>query len=160
MLRRPPDTGHLRLSTGSSHLAKPSCTPRQNGGERAEQGTGGCQLQREPCPCCYGQDLHALPTHCPTPGWVLRDGENIYTSGQQHTKAAVSNLLQLPWPYERHSQAKAIWRFLGADPVLAREVLHILLYDSPERGGANVRETQDGSCLQPDRLPPATTRGL
>ncbi|CAM2100689.1 unnamed protein product [Caretta caretta] len=57
-------------------------------------------------------------------------------------------------------QAKAIWRFLGADPTLAREVLHILLYDSPEKGWAHARQTQDRSCPEPARLPPATTRGL
>ncbi|KAH1168596.1 hypothetical protein KIL84_013186 [Mauremys mutica] len=54
----------------------------------------------------------------------------------------------------------AIWRFLGADPMLTREVLHILLDDSPEKGWANPGQTQDRSCPQPDRLPPATTYGL
>ncbi|XP_065435365.1 uncharacterized protein LOC135978346 [Chrysemys picta bellii] len=64
----------------------------------------------------------------------------------------------MPWPYKR--PAKAIWRFLGADPMLTREVLHILLDDSPEKGRANRGQTQDRSCPQPARLPPATTCGL
>ncbi|XP_044861874.1 uncharacterized protein LOC123364116 isoform X4 [Mauremys mutica] len=64
----------------------------------------------------------------------------------------------MPWPYKR--QAKAIWRFLGADPTLTREVLHILLCDSPEKGQANARQSQDRNCPQPARLPPATTGSL
>nr|XP_023959794.2 uncharacterized protein LOC103305990 [Chrysemys picta bellii] len=40
------------------------------------------------------------------------------------------------------------------------QVLHILLYDSPEKGRANPGQTQDRSCPQPARLPPATTCGL
>ncbi|TFK03117.1 WD repeat-containing protein 73 [Platysternon megacephalum] len=54
----------------------------------------------------------------------------------------------------------AIWRFLGADPLLTRGVLHILLYDSPEKGRANPGQTQDRSCPLPARLPPATTCSL
>ncbi|KAM7144510.1 maestro heat-like repeat-containing protein family member 1 [Macrochelys suwanniensis] len=108
------------------------------------------------------QDLQAALAYTLSPprGGRLSDGLRniIHLLARQHTKAAVSNLLQLPWPYER--QAKAIWKFLGADPVLAREVLHILLFDSPERGWANGSETQDGNCPQLARLPPATTRGL
>ncbi|XP_044859109.1 maestro heat-like repeat-containing protein family member 1 isoform X2 [Mauremys mutica] len=74
----------------------------------------------------------------------------------------------MPWPYNRRrqqrkegaptsweNQAKAIWRFLGADPTLTREVLHILLCDSPEKGQANARQSQDRSCPQPARLLPA-----
>ncbi|XP_039390701.1 uncharacterized protein LOC120403548 isoform X2 [Mauremys reevesii] len=64
----------------------------------------------------------------------------------------------MPWPYKRH--IKAIWRFLGADLTLTREVLHILRDDSPEKGQANASQTQDRSCPQPAWLLPATTRGL
>ncbi|XP_074823136.1 maestro heat-like repeat-containing protein family member 1 [Natator depressus] len=108
------------------------------------------------------QDLHAALSYtlCPPRGGRLSEGTRdiLRLLARQHTKAAVSILLQMPWPYER--QAKAIWRFLGADPTLAREVLYILLYDSPEKGRAHARQTQDRSCPQPARLPPATTRGL
>ncbi|CAM4609873.1 unnamed protein product [Lepidochelys olivacea] len=44
--------------------------------------------------------------------------------------------------------------------MLARAVLHILLYDNPEKGQANAKQTQDRSCPQPAWLPPATTSGL
>ncbi|XP_044861877.1 uncharacterized protein LOC123364118 isoform X2 [Mauremys mutica] len=126
MFRRPPDTGHLRLSTGSSRLAKV-------------------------------QDLHMAfsSTLSPPRGRRLSDGKRdiLHLLARQHTKAAVSILLQMPWPYER--QAKAIWRFLGADPTLAREVLHILLCVSPEKGQTNARQSQDRSYPQPAQLPPA-----
>ncbi|XP_039377087.1 uncharacterized protein LOC120396363 isoform X2 [Mauremys reevesii] len=74
MFRRPPDTGHLRLSTGSSRLAKV-------------------------------QDLHTAlsSTLRPPQGRRLSDTKRdiLHLLARQHTKAAVSILLQMPWPYER-----------------------------------------------------------
>ncbi|XP_065421250.1 maestro heat-like repeat-containing protein family member 1 [Chrysemys picta bellii] len=108
------------------------------------------------------QDLQAALSYTLSPprGGRLSEGTRdiLHLLARQHTKAAVSILLKMPWPYKRPS--KAIWRFLGADPMLTREVLHILLYDSPEKGRANPGQTQDRSCPQPARLPPATTYGL
>ncbi|XP_053898223.1 maestro heat-like repeat-containing protein family member 1 [Malaclemys terrapin pileata] len=109
-----------------------------------------------------GQDLQAALSYTLSPprGGQLGEGTRdiLHLLARQHTKTAVSILLKMPWPYKR--PAKAIWRFLGADPMLTREVLHILLDDSPEKGRANPGQTQDRSCPQPARLPPATTCGL
>ncbi|XP_044876815.1 maestro heat-like repeat-containing protein family member 1 isoform X4 [Mauremys mutica] len=108
------------------------------------------------------QDLQAALSYTLSPprGERLSDGTRdiLHLLARQHTKTAVNILLKMPWPYKHH--IKAIWRFLGADPMLTREVLHILLDDSPEKGWANPGQTQDRSCPQPDRLPPATTYGL
>ncbi|XP_039347272.1 maestro heat-like repeat-containing protein family member 1 isoform X5 [Mauremys reevesii] len=108
------------------------------------------------------QDLQAALSYTLSPprGGRLSDGTRdiLHLLARQHTKTAVSILLKMPWPYKHH--IKAIWRFLGADPMLTREVLHILLDDSPEKGWANPGQTQDRSCPQPARLPPATTYGL
>ncbi|XP_039374523.1 maestro heat-like repeat-containing protein family member 1 [Mauremys reevesii] len=108
------------------------------------------------------QDLQAALSYTLSPprGERLSDGTRdiLHLLARQHTKTAVNILLKMPWPYKHH--IKAIWRFLGADPMLTREVLHILLDDSPEKGWANPGQTQDRSCPQPARLPPATTYGL
>ncbi|KAM9124616.1 maestro heat-like repeat-containing protein family member 1 [Pangshura tecta] len=108
------------------------------------------------------QDLQAALSYTLSPprGGRLSDGTRdiLHLLARQHTKTAVNILLKMPWPYKHH--IKAIWRFLGADPMLTREVLHILLDDSPEKGWANPGQTQDRSCPQPARLPPATTYGL
>ncbi|XP_074925157.1 maestro heat-like repeat-containing protein family member 1 [Chelonoidis abingdonii] len=105
------------------------------------------------------QDLQAALSYTLSPprGGRLSDGTRdiLHLLARQHTKTAVNILLKMPWPYEHH--IKAIWRFLGADPMLTREVLHILLYDSPEKGWANPGQTQDRNCPQPARLPPAVS---
>ncbi|XP_039374533.1 maestro heat-like repeat-containing protein family member 1 isoform X7 [Mauremys reevesii] len=108
------------------------------------------------------QDLQAALSYTLSPprGERLSDGTRdiLHLLARQHTKTAVNILLKMPWPYKHH--IKAIWRFLGADPMLTREVLHILLDDSPEKGWANPGQTQDRSCPQPARLPPTTIYGL
>ncbi|XP_065268106.1 maestro heat-like repeat-containing protein family member 1 [Emys orbicularis] len=137
-------------------LEKEECADQLAGVMEAVLGEQESELQGQV------QDLQAALSYTLSPprGGRLSDGTRdiLHLLARQHTKTAVSILLKMPWPYKRH--IKAIWRFLGADPMLTREVLHILLYDSPEKGRANPGQTQDRSCPQPARLPPATTCGL
>ncbi|TFK04209.1 ADP-ribosylation factor 6 [Platysternon megacephalum] len=120
----------------------------------------------------YGHVVHSGPTDL-----ILESIDcKILSPMWQQYFLSPHSLQQLPWEgldlvlqtfLEQHLTPTmllrlflAIWRFLGADPTLTREVLHILLYDSPEKGQANAGQTQDRSWPQPARLPPATTRGL
>ncbi|CAM4634983.1 unnamed protein product [Caretta caretta] len=124
-------------------------------GERADQRAGvmevvlrekESELQGQGAGSARGSFLHTVPT--PRGGRL--------SEGTRHPTPTGQTAHQGRDPI----QAKAIWRFLGADPMLARAVLHILLYDNPEKGQANAKQTQDRSCPQPAWLPPATTSGL
>ncbi|CAM5144696.1 unnamed protein product [Eretmochelys imbricata] len=113
-------------------------------GERADQRAGVMEVSAG---SARGSFLHTVPT--PRGGQLSEGTRHPTPTGQTAHQGHASS-----------SQAKAIWRFLGADPMLARAVLHILLYDNPEKGQANAKQTQDRSCPQPAWLPPATTSGL
>ncbi|CAM5146884.1 unnamed protein product [Eretmochelys imbricata] len=59
------------------------------------------------------QDLHAALSYtlCPPRGGQLSEGTRdiLHLLARQHTKAAVSILLQMPWPYERPHAACGSW---------------------------------------------------
>ncbi|CAM4624658.1 unnamed protein product [Caretta caretta] len=115
-------------------------------GERADQRAGVMEVvlrekesELQGAGSARGSFLHTVPT--PRGGRLSEGTRHPTPTGQT--------------AHQGRGQAKAIWRFLGADPMLARAVLHILLYDNPEKGQANAKQTQDRSCPQPAWLPPA-----